>query len=299
MTSLTKHRKTSLTPSLQLATDDDGLAAELTGTLVDELPVHARDGGYVCAGFSPELDEYRRLRDDARKVIAQLQTSYATATGVKSLKIRHNNVLGYFVEVTQQNAAVLTGGEHAETFIHRQTMANAMRFTTTELAELEARISMAADRALELELEIFSQLVERIRAGTQLITALADAIAGLDVSAGLAQLAGEQRYCRPQIDTTCQFKIIEGRHPVVEAALLSGQSGQSGQFIPNDCNLSAGAANSGKIWLLTGPNMAGKSTCSASERHCRASGTDGVVRTGTRSPHWHHRPAVQPCWRGR
>ena len=240
-----------------LATDDGGLAAQLSESLDDELPLNTRDGGYVRPGFSSDLDEHRRLRDDARKVIAGLQATYAEATGIKSLKIRHNNVLGYFIEVTQQNAAVLTSAPHVETFVHRQTMANAMRFTTGELAELQSRISMAGERAIALEQEIFEGLVAAIKDRACLITALADAVARLDVAAALADLASEQRYNRPRIDGTRAFVIDDGRHPVVEAAL---HEGQAGQFIPNSCDLTADADSGHNIWLLTGPNMAGKST---------------------------------------
>jgi DNA mismatch repair protein MutS len=240
-----------------LASDDGGLAVRLHETLSDELPLHTRDGGYVRQGFSTDLDEHRRLRDDARKVIAGLQATYAEQTGVKSLKIRHNNVLGYFIEVTQQNASILTGAPHIETFVHRQTMANAMRFTTSKLADLQSRISMAGEQAIALEQEIFDQLIAAINEMAELITALADAIATLDVAAGLAELASEQRYTRPKIDTSRAFVIKDGRHPVVEAAL---HDCQSGQFIPNSCDLTADDGDTHNIWLLTGPNMAGKST---------------------------------------
>ncbi len=238
--------------------DDGGLRGELSETLSDELPLNTRDGGYVRPGFSAELDEQRRLRDDARKVIAGLQNQYAELTGVKSLKIRHNNVLGYFVEVTQQHAAVLTGDEHKALFVHRQTMASAMRFTTAELSELESRISMAGDRAIAMEREIFDGLCRRILETSELLGAIAAAIARLDVSASQGELAAELNYARPEIDESRAFEIVQGRHPVVEAAL---HAGQAARFIPNDCDLSAdGTDDPRHIWLLTGPNMAGKST---------------------------------------
>jgi len=233
------------------------LASSIDVALAEELPLLARDGGFVRQGYREALDEHRRLRDESRQVIAGLQKDYAELTGVKTLKVRHNNVLGYFVEVTQQNAGALTSQEASATFIHRQTMANAMRFTTTELAELESRISMAAERATAIELEIFDDLVAMVCTKADLISRVAAAIAGLDVAGALATLAQRYKLTRPVIDASRAFRIEEGRHPVVEAALASGDAGR---FIPNDCDLSADTDDGHHIWLVTGPNMAGKST---------------------------------------
>jgi DNA mismatch repair protein MutS len=237
--------------------DDGGLADAISEALADDLPLLARDGGFVRSGYSEALDEHRKLRDESRKVIAGLQTKYAGMTGVKSLKVRHNNILGYFVEVTQQNADALTRDEMKATFIHRQTMANAMRFTTTELAELESRISMAAERATAIELDIFARLVSDACGSAELVSRKAGALAALDVATALARLAQRHRLNRPEIDGSRAFRIEEGRHPVVEAALAATDGGQ---FIPNDCDLSADAGSGEHIWLMTGPNMAGKST---------------------------------------
>ncbi|HET7411557.1 MAG TPA: DNA mismatch repair protein MutS, partial [Pararhizobium sp.] len=201
--------------------------------------------------------EMRALRDQSRRVIAGLQMKYAEETGIRSLKIKHNNVLGYFIEVSAGNAGALTD-EAKGRFIHRQTMANAMRFTTTELAELETKIANAADRALAIELEIFDALIAAVVAEAEPIKRAARALAVLDVSAGLAVLADEQRYCRPLVDTSMTFRIISGRHPVVEQAL---RRQSEGPFVANDCDLSPdGDDKGGAIWLLTGPNMGGKST---------------------------------------
>ena len=249
---------------LHLKTDDDGLAVRLAATLEDEVPAFARDGGFVRWGHAEELDENRRLRDESRKVIAGLQSKYAEQSGVKALKIKHNNVLGYFVEVTAQHGAALMAAPLNESFIHRQTMANAVRFTTTELGELESKIAMAAERAVAFELEIFQQLVEAVDERTLAIADIADGIAEADVSTALAELAHMERYVRPRVDDTLAFDVKRGRHPVVERALQ--QSGDA-EFVPNDCNLSGieepgegTEALAGRLWLLTGPNMAGKST---------------------------------------
>src|SRR3954464_533443 len=235
---------------------DPAIAAELAAALADELPHLKRDGGFVRAGYDAALDEARALRDESRRVIAALQGRYADTTAVRALKIRHNNVLGYFVEVTAQHGDKLMAPPLNATFIHRQTLAGQVRFTTTELGALEAKIANAADRALKLELEIFERLVLRVSGAAIVIKQAADALAAIDAAAGLAQLAVDRDYVRPDIVTTLEFAVAGGRHPVVEQALPR----ESGAFIANDCDLATAQGDSGRIWLLTGPNMAGKST---------------------------------------
>ncbi|MBT9372124.1 DNA mismatch repair protein MutS [Rhizobium sp. CSW-27] len=231
----------------------------LAETLSDEMPLLKRDGGFVRDGAFPELDEVRALRDQSRRVIAGLQLQYADETGIKSLKIKHNNVLGYFIEVTAGNAGPMTDTPEAKArFIHRQTMANAMRFTTTELADLESRIANAADQALTIELDAFDKMTHAVLAAADAVKAGARALAVVDVAAGLALLAEEWNYCRPDVDGSRQFSIEGGRHPVVEQAL---RRQSSGTFIANDCDLSPKVDGGfGALWLLTGPNMGGKST---------------------------------------
>ena len=238
----------------------DEISVRLSATLDDELPLMKRDGGFVRTGYSAELDELRALRDQSRRVIAGLQLSYAEETGVRALKIKHNNMLGYFIEVTAQNAGPLTTGDEAKSrFIHRQTMANAMRFTTTELSDLETRIANAAGEALTIELAAFDELVKLAVVHADAIKAAADALSVIDVTAALAELASEQGYARPRVDDSLAFEIIAGRHPVVEQALRR-QAAQP--FVANDCDLSPPneTGEGGSIWLLTGPNMGGKST---------------------------------------
>jgi DNA mismatch repair protein MutS len=236
---------------------DAAIATELAQALADELPAFRRDGGFVRTGYQAALDEARALRDESRRVIAALQVRYAETTGVKSLKIRHNNVLGYFVDVTAQHGEKLLTPPLNGTFIHRQTLAGQVRFTTTELGELEAKIANAADRALALELEIFDALSARVTAVSAAIKQAAEALAAVDAMTALAALAVERNYVRPAVDGSLTFLIEGGRHPVVEQAL--GADG--GPFVANDCDLSPPAdAAAGRIWLVTGPNMAGKST---------------------------------------
>jgi DNA mismatch repair protein MutS len=236
---------------------DTAIATELGRALADELPAFRRDGGFVRAGYQAALDEARALRDESRRVIAALQVRYAETTGVKALKIRHNNVLGYFVDVTAQHGEKLLTAPLNGTFIHRQTLAGQVRFTTTELGELEAKIANAADRALALELEIFDSLAARVAAASAAIKQAAEALAAVDAMTALAALAVERNYVRPVVDGGLTFLIEGGRHPVVEQAL--GADG--GPFVANDCDLSPPTdATAGRIWLVTGPNMAGKST---------------------------------------
>ena len=247
---------------------DVAVAAELKRALAEELPAFRRDGGFVRAGYEPALDEARALRDKSRRVIAALQVRYAETTAIRALKIRHNNVLGYFVDVSAQHGEKLLAAPLNATFIHRQTTAGQVRFTTTELGELEAKIANAAERALALELDIFDRLAASVAAASATIKEAANALAMLDVTTALAALAVERDYTRPDVDGSLAFAITGGRHPVVEQALISS----GGPFVANDCDLSpppprypppqAGEdkEGAGRIWLITGPNMAGKST---------------------------------------
>ncbi len=228
------------------------LVSRLTRALAAELPVQARDGGFIAPGYAAELDELRTLRDESRQLVAGLQKRYVEQTGIASLKIRHNNVLGYFVEVTATHADKVPSGELGP-FIHRQTMASARRFTTVELSELEQRIASAADRALALELRLFDDLLGEVAGRAEGIAQAARALAELDLAAALAERAREGRWCRPVVEDSAAFRILGGRHPVVEAAL--GES-QEGPFVANDCDLDRDR----RVWLVTGPNMAGKST---------------------------------------
>lgn len=230
------------------------LAAEINRALADELPLFARDGGFIADGYSPELDENRRLRDDTRQVIANLQARYADGSGVKALKIKHNNILGYFIEVTAQQAEVLRTSPSAADFIHRQTIASAVRFTTVELGDLEQKIALAGARVLALELEFFAKLAAQVVAQRAVLSQAAAALAALDVFSSLAHLARERRYTKPTVDASLAFEIASGRHPVVEDVLR--RAGERA-FSPNDSDLSEGHK---RLWLLTGPNMAGKST---------------------------------------
>ncbi|MBM3502268.1 MAG: DNA mismatch repair protein MutS [Alphaproteobacteria bacterium] len=234
----------------------DRLVGLLAGALATELPLLARDGGFITPGFRSDLDELRALRDGSRRLIAELQQRYVEQTGIASLKVRHNNVLGYFVEITVTNLSKLDRElpeEIRRTFIHRQTLANVVRYTTVELGELEGKITSAADRALALELALFDELARAVLGEADGIALAAEAIAAFDVATALADLAVEQTYVRPTVDRSLAFEVVEGRHPVVEAAL---QAGRAKAFVANNCDLGPDH----RLWLVTGPNMAGKST---------------------------------------
>ena len=233
----------------------DDLIDHLSNALIAEPPLMLRDGGFVAVGFDADLDEARTLRDEGRAVIAKMQAEYADQADISSLKIKHNNVLGYFIETPATHAKRMLAEPLSETFIHRQTTANAVRFTTLALSGLETRILNAGARALEIEKRLYLRLKEAILTDSNQIYAAARALAETDVCAGLADVARGENWCRPVVDQSRQFEIRAGRHPVVEQALRK-QGFES--FIANDCQFRPDEDAS--IWLLTGPNMSGKST---------------------------------------
>ncbi len=242
---------------IQVAHEDLGshaeLIQELERAIVDEPPLIIRDGGYIKSGYSEALDEYRTLKDHSRRLIAELERDYQQLTGINSLKIKHNNVLGFHVDITAKNADKLLTEPLNETFIHRQTLASAVRFSTAELSKLAGKISEAGDRALSLESDMFTGLVAMVLDNAGPVSLAADALAMLDVSASLAALAEEDRFIRPEVDDSLSFDITGARHPVVEKALMAADNKP---FVANDCDL----APDQRLWLITGPNMAGKST---------------------------------------
>lgn len=234
-------------------TGHDPLRARLEAALVAELPLRIADGGFIAPGVEPELDAARELRDEGRGVIGRMQAQYAEAAGIPSLKIRHNNVLGYFIETTSTHADRMFA--LSETFRHRQTTANQLRFTTVDLTELETRILNAGARAQEIEARLFAGLAAAVLGQAGALMACARALAEVDLHAGLADLARQRDWQRPLVDGSRAFAVEGGRHPVVEAALQ--REGKA--FVANDLTLQ-GAEGGAAIWLVTGPNMAGKST---------------------------------------
>ena len=229
----------------------ENLVDKLENALIEDLPLLARDGGFIKEGFYPPLDEIKRMKNNSQQVILGLQEKYAAAVNIPNLKIKYNNLIGYYIEVPAKFATQMM--EHTD-FIHRQSVLNAVRYTTVELTEIENEIRGAGEKSLATELELYAQLVDEIKILAEDISRTAKALAELDVGAALADLAVEKNYCRPLVDDSLVFEVEDGRHPVVENALSKENSGS---FVGNNCCLGKEYSN---IWLITGPNMAGKST---------------------------------------
>ncbi len=227
----------------------DELAHRLSRALSDELPTFFRDGGVIRDGFDVALDNMRELSNGARETIAGLQSEYVSQTGITTLKIKYNNILGYFIEVPSSRADALMRPDSG--FIHRQTMAGNMRFTTSRLIDLDNNVRSAAEKASAIEAEIINTFIEYIREISDDLLSTADLLADADVWCALASVADKYSWIRPDITDDCAFDITGGRHPVIESVLRT----RGDNFVKNDCNLNAHA-----VALLTGPNMAGKST---------------------------------------
>lgn len=227
----------------------DALAMELNSALNDELPTFFRDGDVIRTGFDLSLDHMRGLAHGAKETIAGMQAEYAAATGIHNLKIKYNNILGYFIEVPSARADALMKPESG--FIHRQTMSGNMRFTTARLIDLDNDVRSAAEKSAAIEADIISSLIEKIRAIADDLLATAELLADLDVWYSLAVVADKYSWVRPDVTNDVAFDIVGGRHPVIDFVLRS----RGDNFVKNDCNL-----NVKSIALLTGPNMAGKST---------------------------------------
>lgn len=232
----------------------EALSSLLDDALVAEPPLMLRDGGVIAPGYDATLDDVRQLRDEGRGIIAKMQAEYSAEAAVQSLKIKHNNVLGYFIEVSAAHGPKLLAKPLSDRFIHRQTTANALRFTTVELSEIETKILNAGARALEIETSLFCSLQTAIMQQSDTLAQISRGLAQIDLTAALAHLATQRDWSRPKVDRSRAFSIIGGRHPVVDSAL---RKQGAGPFVANDCTLSGDPDH---IWLLTGPNMAGKST---------------------------------------
>jgi DNA mismatch repair protein MutS len=218
----------------------------LKQALKEELPLFARDGGFIATSYNPELDHHQKLRDNSRELINQLQQTYIQKTNISNLKIRHNHILGYHIDISPSHASKVTND-----FIHRQTLASSVRYTTVELAELEKEIENASTQALTLELNLFEQLLDQVKQDFEILLRLCQALARFDVSSALAELAINHKYTKPQVDNSLIFSIKGGRHPTVSQVFVNETP-----FVANDCEMKENR----RVLLLTGPNMAGKST---------------------------------------
>lgn len=222
----------------------------LKRALVPSPPIDASDGGYIAEGYDAELDDLRDVGAGGRRAIAALEAEYRNRTGTSALKIRHNGVLGYHVEVPAKAADPLMAPDSG--FTHRQTLAGVVRFNAPELHELAMKVTQAGSHALAAEAAHLEELTQTALSGREAIAATADALARLDVAAGLAERAAEDGWARPTLVDHACFEVEGGRHPVVESAVQ--RSGE--RFVANDCVLSENS----RLWLVTGPNMGGKST---------------------------------------
>jgi DNA mismatch repair protein MutS len=239
-----------LTETLARIGAHGGLVETLAAALVPEPPSDAAVGGSIAPGFDAGLDALRLTARDGRSAVVALESRLRGETGVAQLKIRHNGVLGYHIEVPARFADPLMAPTSG--LIHRQTLAGVVRFGSIDLSGLAATIAQAGDHAIAAEAAHLEELRAAVLAQGPAITETAAALARLDVAAALADLAQAENWVRPRVDATAAFHIESGRHPVVEAAVKANR----GRFVGNDCDLSADA----RLWLVTGPNMAGKST---------------------------------------
>ncbi|MBR5354566.1 MAG: DNA mismatch repair protein MutS, partial [Alphaproteobacteria bacterium] len=244
-----KKLDTSLSDEFAGINTHENLANELHLALNNELPTFFRDGNVIKKGYNPSLDKMRELSSGAMETIAGLQAEYINSTGINTLKIKYNNILGYFIEVPSARADVLMAPESG--FIHRQTMAGNMRFTTPALIDLDNDIRSASEKSAAIEADIVNEFIEKIRNISTDLMNTADLVADIDVWLSLANVADLYSWVRPQMTNDNEFDVVGGRHPVIEYVLRK----KSDNFVKNDCNL-----NVAPIALLTGPNMAGKST---------------------------------------
>jgi DNA mismatch repair protein MutS len=225
------------------------LARTLAGALVDEPPIALKDGGVIRTGHDEVVDQSRRLTDGGKEELAALEERERAASGIASLKIRFNRVFGYYVEVSRGQV-----GKVPAHFVRKQTIAGGERYVTPALADLERRVLAAEETLATREAELFAALVAQVAAEAHAIATVGRRLAAIDACQGLAEVAQRRGYVRPTVDDSLRLEIVGGRHPVVEAMLGAGE------FVPNDCRLDGGAADGRTLLLVTGPNMAGKST---------------------------------------
>ena len=228
------------------------IVKKLKNAIIDDAPLTTKEPGFIRQGYNITLDEYNNIQQNTKQIILDLQAKYALDTGLSALKIKYNNIVGYFIEVPSKQATSLIENKN---FIHRQTLTNNVRFSTQELNEIEQKISVANEKYTSLELSLFKELCSDILSQTKEIEEFAESIAKLDVFTNLALIAIENNYTKPIIDNSLAFEIIDGRHPIVESNIKK----QNATFIPNNCVLE-NTNDESKLWILTGPNMAGKST---------------------------------------
>jgi DNA mismatch repair protein MutS len=247
LTARTSKRLNQLEAALELCPE---IRAEIEAALHDDPPLAVKEGGLIRDGYHPGLDELRAAAKGGKSWIVKYQAEQVMRTGIASLKVGYNKVFGYYIEITHAQAQA-RGGSIPSDYIRKQTVKNAERYITPELKEHEEKVLRAEDRACELEYELFTTLRDRVSAEAPRLIQAGAVVAQLDVLAGLAELAARHGYSRPEIVEEPIFEVEAGRHPVLDSILAPGD------FVPNDVSL---GGDSGSILLITGPNMAGKST---------------------------------------
>ena len=226
------------------------LAELLSRALAAELPAKASDGGVIRAGFDRDLDETRELQQNGQRLIAQLETKLREEANIPSLKLRYTRVFGWYLEVTRAHM-----DKAPAAWRRKQTVASGERFTCDELDVLADKLAHAEDRLASREAELFQGLVRSLAAHTSRLHAVAETLAAWDVASSLAEVAQRDDHVRPTVDDSLELVLVDGRHPVVEKLAAAGT------FVPNDVTLDASPSSDGaRMWLVTGPNMAGKST---------------------------------------
>ena len=242
-----KEVQSPLLQSLKMSIDPlEDISDLMSRGIVESPPFSLREGGIIAPGYNVELDELRAISSEGKGFIARLEAQERARTGISTLKIRYNRVFGYSIEITKSNLANVPSD-----YIRRQTLANAERYVTEELKNYEEKVLGAEERICGLEFTLFQEIREMAASHSERISRTADALAILDVLLSLATVAGERNYCKPQVDNSDVIDIRDGRHPVIEAMKLGER------FVPNDTLLDA---DSNQLLMITGPNMAGKST---------------------------------------
>ena len=243
LAALNDRRLSELTAELDTL---DDIGQRIADTICDEPPFSVREGGFIRDGFNEEVDRLRHILKGGKSVMAEMETKEKEATGIRTLKIGYNKVFGYYIEVSNSFK-----DQVPETYIRKQTLVNGERYITQELKDLEHEILTASERVVALEYELFTALREEISAAAPRIQKTAAAVAEADALASFAAVAVRNNYCRPDVDESGVIEIKEGRHPVVERVL------KDSLFVPNDTFM---GEKEGRVAIITGPNMAGKST---------------------------------------
>ena len=237
--------------------DFTALIHEISISLVEAPPYIIKNGDFIASGYSHALDEIRKIRDDSQSILMKMQRKYQDETGINNLKIKNNNVLGYFIEVTESQSENMFSDNLITKFVHRQSLKGAVRFTTAELSDLEIEIGRSFSQAISIEIEIFEKICEMVISMQDNIRQCFALISELDVILSFSHIANAKMWVRPEVDDSLALEVVGGWHPIVHDTLMHEKG--AGSFIVNDCIIHTDMHHQ-SLWLITGPNMAGKST---------------------------------------